>query len=81
MTQYRGYYIDKVIFNNKTDIDNFIKDQAVERFKKLNKYFAEDPCMEVSAMCTDQARYLHENYGFSYEELEEMEIEALKEIA
>lgn len=77
MTQYRGYYIDHVVFNSKADIDKFVKEQAVERFAKLNKYFAEHPSMEACAMCSRQAEHLHKTFGFSYEEFEEMEIMAI----
>ena len=36
MKNYKGYYIDKVVFNNEAEIDAFIKKQAVDRFIKLN---------------------------------------------
>ena len=77
MTKYRGYYIDKVVFNNKAEIDAFIKKQAVERFIQLNKYFSEHMSMEASVVCSAQADLLHDNFGFSWEEIEAMEIEAI----
>ena len=77
MTQYRGYYIDNDVFSSKADIDNFIKSQAVEKFIKLNKYFSEHMSMEASVACTEQAKILHDAFGFSWEEIETMEIEAI----
>lgn len=77
MTQYRGYYIDNDVFFSKADIDNFIKSQAVEKFIKLNKYFSEHLTMEASVACTEQAKILHDSFGFSWEEIEAMEIEAI----
>lgn len=77
MQMYKGYYIDKVVFNSKKEIDDFIKKQAVDRFMWLNKYFADNCTMEASVACTEQARILHNKFGFSWEEIEEMEIKAI----
>ena len=43
MKQYRGYYIDHVIFNSTAEIDAFIKKQAVEHHNRLSKMFSEHP--------------------------------------
>ena len=77
MKKYRGYYIDKVIFSNEAEIDAFIEKQAVERFAKLNKIFANHMTMETSIACSEQAKLLHDNFGFSWEEIEAMEIQAI----
>ncbi len=73
MKQYKGYYIDHIHFNSETEIDNFIKQQEVDRFIRYNKIFASNPTMEASVICSDQADRLHNIFGFSYEELEEIE--------
>ena len=77
MTQYKGYYIDHIYFHSKAEIDNHIKNQAVEGFKRLHRYFAEHPTMEVSIRCSEEADRLHSIFGFSYEEIEAMEIAAV----
>lgn len=77
MTNYKGYYIDHVCFNSKEDIDNFLKEQAVERFIKLNKYFSDHSTMEASILCSDQSLVLHNTFGFSWEEIEAMELAAI----
>lgn len=79
MKQYKGYYIDHIQFNSTAEIDNFIKEKAVERFKTLNKLFARHGTMEANVLCSEQADYLHDTFGFSYEDLEEMEIAAYVE--
>lgn len=43
MKQYKGYYIDHVIFNSTAEIDAFIKKQAVEHHNRLSKMFSERP--------------------------------------
>ena len=77
MKQYRGYYIDNVVFFSKADIDAFIKQKAVEKFIWLNKYFSEHMTMEASVACSEQADLLHNNFGFSWEEIEALEIKAI----
>ena len=77
MKKYRGYYIDKVVFNNEAEIDDFIKNQAVEKFIALNKIFASRMTMEASIACSEQANRLHNQFGFSWEEIEAMEIQAI----
>ena len=77
MTQYKGYYIDNIYFHSKAEIDNHIKNQAVESFKRLHRYFADHPTMEVSIRCSAEADRLHNIFGFSYEEIEALEIAAV----
>lgn len=76
MKQYKGYYIDKVTFNNEKEIDEFIKEQTILKYKMLCKMFAEDSCMELIVMMTPYEEKLH-NMGLSYEDIEQLEIEAI----
>lgn len=76
MEQYKGYYIDNIYFNRKDEIDDHIKQKAVEEYQRRIRYFADHPTMEASIFCTEQADLLHNNFGFSYEEIEAIEIEA-----
>lgn len=77
MKKYKGYYIDGVIFNSEREIDAFIKKQAIENYKMLCAMFADKPSMELNAMMCDKAKFLRE-CGLSYDEIEEIEIEAIK---
>lgn len=77
MKQYKGYYIDKVIFNNENEIDAFIKKQTIEKYQTLCKMFANDSCMELIVMMTPYEDRLHNEFGLSYEEIEQLEIEAI----
>lgn len=76
MKQYKGYYIDNVIFNNETEIDAFLKKQAIEKYQLLCKMFLEDSCMELVVMMSPIEERLHDEFGLSYEEIEQIEIEA-----
>ena len=76
MTQYRGYYIDHIYFHSKAEIDAHIKHKAVEEYQRRIKYFSDHSTMEASIFCSEQADLLHNNFGFSYEEIEELEIAA-----
>lgn len=79
MTQYKGYYIDNIIFNSKADIDNHIKEQAIDRYKMMCRMFAEhDAGMELSILMSEQADYMHNVCGMDYNEIEEIEIEVFR---
>ena len=78
MKQYKGYYIDKVFFHSESDIDDLIKRKGVDRYKMLCTMFASKPSMELSVMMTDAARYLNKVCGLSYDEIEEIEVEAFE---
>ena len=76
MTQYKGYYIDHIYFNSEAEIDANIKQKAVEEYQRRIRYFANHSTMEACIFCSEQADLLHNNFGFSYEEIEAIEIAA-----
>lgn len=76
MTQYKGYYIDHIYFNSKDEIDAYIKREAVEEYQRRIRYFTDHSTIEASIFCSEQADLLHNNFGFSYEEIEAIEIAA-----
>lgn len=75
MRQYKGYYIDGIHFKNKEQVDEFIKDKAVESYKTACRLFLRDFSFEASCFCADQADRLHA-LGFTWEEIEQFEAEA-----
>lgn len=81
MKQYKGYYIDKVIFHNEREIDEFLKEQAIKSYKEAVKMFAANSTIEASVWCDDKAETLVDQFDFTWEQIEEIEIEALEEIA
>lgn len=81
MKQYKRYYIDNIYFNSKEEIDEFIKTQAIDSYCKSVKYFASHPSMEVSSIISDKAQQLVDNFGFSWEEIETLEIKTLEAVA
>ena len=78
MTNYKGYYIDNVIFHSKSDIDAFVKEQAINKYKMLVEMFSRKPSMELSCMMSDHADRLHKVFGLSYGEIEDIEIAVFK---
>ena len=78
MTQYKGYYIDHVIFNSKSDIDNRIKEQAIDRYKMMCRKFMDDSTMELSILMSNHADYMHNVCGMDYNDIEAIEIEVFK---
>ena len=79
MTQYKGYYIDHVIFNSKDEIDDYLKQSAINTYRTACKWFAEQPCMESAKYAADKADALHTVHGLTWTEIEEIEIEAYKQ--
>ena len=59
----------------KAEIDNFIKQQAVERYKSYCRSFMRDSTLEASVVISDHADYMHNVCGMSYDEIEAIEIE------
>lgn len=78
MKKYKGYYIDKVIFHDEAEIDEFVKQQEIREYKIRCQIFASHGTMEASIYASEQAEKLNKEYGISWEELEEIEIEAYK---
>ena len=74
MAQYKGYYIDHTYFNSKAEIDDYIKQKAVDEYQRRIRYFADHSTIEASIFCSEQADLLHNNFGFSYEEIDAIEI-------
>ena len=78
MKQYKGYYIDHIYFNSEADIDAFVKQQAVDRYKLMCRMFANNSTMELSVLMSEQADKLHNTFGMDYNEIEAIEIEVFK---
>ena len=76
MVQYKGYYIDHVVFNNKAEIDAKIKSDLIKRMQKFNRMAVGNVsyAMEAVAEAMQCARKLHDEYGMSYSEIETLEI-------
>lgn len=81
MKQYRGYYIDKVIFNNEKEIDEFIKSEAIRSYKMAVELFVNNSTMENSIYCDEKAERLVNQFGFTWEQVEELEISTMQSIA
>lgn len=81
MRQYKGYYIDKVIFNNEDEIDEFIKSEAIRVYKQSVELFVNQSTIENSIYCDDKAEILVNQFGFTWEQIEELEIQVMKSVA
>lgn len=78
MKQYKGYYIDGVIFNSKEEIYEHIKNELVRSYKNHCELFATVDCnAAMASACDEIAEKLVNDYGFTWEELDEIEFEAI----
>lgn len=78
MKQYNGYFIDNVIFNSEAEIDSFIEKQAVDAYKTACKLFANHSTMANSIYCSEKAETLIKRFGYTWEQVEALEIETYK---
>ena len=78
MKQYKGYYIDHVIFNNEQEIDTFIEKQALDAYKMACRLFAQRSTEGNAITCDERAERLVNFFGYTWEQLEEIEIEVYK---
>ena len=81
MTQYKGYTIDNVIFSSKEDIDRFLEEQAVKAYRVAVELFNNNRNLEYSMYCDQRADVLVNNYGYTWEQIEALEIATLEAIA
>lgn len=78
MIKYRGYYIEPVSangFHSKEEIDEFIKKQAIERYKTYCRLFSRRPSVELSVIMANHADYMHRSCSISHADIEDIEIE------
>lgn len=73
MRAHKNLYIDGVIFKSEADIDAFLKDKAIDGFKTAVALFIDRHTMEASMHCDKIADRLHEVYGMTYAEIEDIE--------
>ena len=81
MTQYKGYYIDHVYFNSKADIDEFIKNKAIEAFKVSVELFAWNPSHERATYSHQKAEVLVKQHGLTWDEVDEIEASVYEAMA
>lgn len=77
MKRYKGYYIDGVVFNNEAEIDKYLEEKIMELFINACKMFISNPCMETSIHCSKLSMELANKYGYTMDELEDVEMEVL----
>lgn len=61
-------------FKNYEEFYNWKKEGHVRWYKTLMKVFINNPTMECSSRLSDQSVLLHDKYGLSWDEIEEIEI-------
>lgn len=73
--QYKGYYIDKVVFNSKKDIDTFIKNKIIAHAQILNNMmmsgrYSTEEMMTLSDMISKAESRLHNEFNMDYDSIE-----------
>ena len=78
MKQYRGCSIDNVVFHSEAEIDFFLKDKAIQACRIAVQMFSRNPSMEAFLYTAEKAEYLNNLHGMDWDEIEAIEIEAMK---
>ena len=78
MKNYKGYYIDGVVFTSKEEIDAHRKEDAKQAYIKALRIFERRGTMEASAYCSERAQHMN-RLGYTWEEIEEIETAIFKE--
>ena len=78
MKQYKGYYIDKAIFHNEEEIDTFLEKQAVDAYKSACELFLNRSTLANSLLCNEKAERLVNQFGYTWEQVEAIELEVYK---
>ena len=73
MKQFAIY--DGVIFHNEKEIDDFRKEQAVKDYKIAFELFIVHQTMKYWNYAHEKAENLVNNFGYTWEEVEELDIE------
>lgn len=74
MKQYKGYYIDNVIYHNEKEIDEHIKEYAINAYKIAVELFCKEKSLEYAMYVNEKAENLVNNFGYTWEQVEELEI-------
>lgn len=72
MTNYKGYYIDGVIYSNKQDVDNQILKNRLNQLKLAVREFERFPCYETAGYLSDKQEQLVKLHGYEWEEVENL---------
>lgn len=78
MKRYKGIFLDGTVFQTKEDVDRFLREEAVRSYRTSVEVFARRCSFEAAAWAADKAERLNREFGFSWEEIEQIEIETLK---
>ena len=68
MIQYMGYS-----FNNQKEGETYLKNSAVNVYKKAIALFNQNPTMEAECYCSEKAEILVKRFGFTWEQVEKIE--------
>ena len=76
---YKGYYIGPGCFSSRAEIDKYLEQSAVEYVKRVAKLFLIHKNYATANELANAEKHLVEDYGYTWEEAEAIEIEAYKE--
>lgn len=80
MERYKGIFIDGAIIKNRKEADEFLKQQSLNAFKRdIINFYNKPYVFDYHIHNSDSAQYLIDVYGYTWDQIEQMEIDILKE--
>lgn len=83
MIQYIGLYTNNVTLlskDDKDDIDEFLKECAIASYKIAIRLYIEKHSNAIAEIINEQAEYLVNHYGFSWDDVEDLEDEVMQNV-
>ena len=76
---YKGQYIGPGCYSSRAEVDEALKREAVENVQMLAELFIIHKNYATAAALADAQQRLVDNFGYTWEEAEAIEIEVFKE--
>ena len=78
--EYKGYHIDGVLFHDEADVDNFIKRTRILSLQLAIMRFFSELDYNASERVLELEHELMGEYGLTWHEVEDIEINAMNEV-
>lgn len=79
MKEYKGYYIDGFTFTSEADIDEFLKDLAIQKYRSALKLWKYKPTLANSINASSKAEELNRVHGVDWSIIQEIEKSVLSD--
>nr|DAG57729.1 MAG TPA: xylose isomerase-like TIM barrel protein [Caudoviricetes sp.] len=80
MVQYYTNHVTLPSKDDKDDIDEFLKECAIASYKIAIRFYIENHTNAIAEIINEQAEYLVNHYGFSWDDVGDLEDEVMQNV-